>query len=143
MKGRLASPRRLAIGACLAALGGALLAVAVAAHTVRYPSSIELHAFTVGSSNNYVYGAISSPNSNCVGGRKVRVYRKTQGSDAKLGADVSQEASGVGPYTVTAPSGDLHPGRYYSQVHKRDLRPGPRHAHICKGARSDGLDVGP
>jgi hypothetical protein len=142
MKRRPAS-RQLAIAACVAALGGALLAVTVAAHTVHYPSSIELHAFTSSTTNNYVYGAISSPNSHCVGGRKVRVYRKTQGSDAKLGADISQENSGVGPYTVTAPGGDLHPGRYYSEVRKRDLRPGRHHSHICNGARSSGLDVGP
>ena len=107
------------------------------------PSSIALNAYTTGSSNNYVWGAISSPNSHCVGGRKVRVYRKAHGSDAKLGADISQENSGVGPYTVTAPSGDLKPGRYYSEVRKRDLKPGPHHSHICNGARSSGVDVGP
>jgi len=133
----------LAIAACVAALGGALLAVAVAAHTVHYSSSIALNVYTTGSTNNYVWGAISSPNSHCVGARKVRVYRKTHGSDAKLGSDISQEGSAVGPYTVTAPSGDLHPGSYYAEVRKRDLRPGRRHAHICKGARSSEEPVGP
>jgi hypothetical protein len=135
--------RRLVIGAALAALGGSILAVAVAAHTDHYSSSVGINAFTSGSSNNYVYGAVSSPNSHCVGDRKVRVYRKTKGSDAKFGADISQENAGVGPYTVTAPSGDMHPGTYYSEVRKRDLRPGPRHSHICNPARSDGLPVGP
>ena len=128
----------------MAALGGGVLAVAVAAHTTHYSSSLEIHAGTVGTMDNYVYGVVRSPNEHCVGERKVRVYRKVQGTDKKLGADTSQHvSSGVGPYTVTAPSGDLHPGAYYSQTDKRDLRRGPRHAHICRGATSDDLDVGP
>lgn len=127
----------------VAALAGALLAIGAAAHTTHYPSSLSLSAFTSGATNNYVYGALSSPNSHCVGGRRVRVFRKAQGADPMLGSDVAQEASGVEPYTVTAPTGNLHPGRYYSQTKKRDLKPGPRHAHICKGAQSSNLDVGP
>lgn len=116
----------------------------VAAHTSHSASALTINAFTIGTADNYVYGAVSSPNSRCVAGRKVRVFRKTQGSDSLLGADVSlQSPSGTGPYTVTAPTGDLPEGRYYSEMRKRDLRPGNRHTHRCSGATSDRLSVGP
>jgi hypothetical protein len=143
VKRGVASWRVIAAGG-VAALAGCLLAVAVAAHTTRYASSVQLHAFTNETTNNYFYGVVSSPNSRCAGDRKVRIYRKAEGADPKFGSDVSQQApSGDGPYTVTAPTGDIPTGSYYSQAAKRDLRPGPRHAHICKGARSSDLDVGP
>ena len=135
--------RLVAVGAS-AAVAGCLLAVAVAAHTTHYASSLDLHAYTSGAMDNYVYGTVSSPNSDCVAERKVHVYRKTPGADAKLGADVSNgPVSGVGPYTVTDPSGDLPEGSYYSETRRRDLKPGPHHAHVCRGATSDALAVGP
>jgi hypothetical protein len=140
--GRIPS-RRLVAAGVLAALAGGVLAVAVAAHTTHYGSSLAINAFTSGTMDNYFYGVVNSPSSRCVVGRKVSVYRRQPGRDEKLGSDVSQQASTVGPYTVTSPSGDLIPGSYYSQTRKRDLKPGRRHAHICRAATSSPLDVGP
>ncbi|MEO8092257.1 MAG: hypothetical protein ABI726_06075 [bacterium] len=135
--------RVIAVGA-LAALAGCLLAVGVAAHTTHSSSALQLNVYTSGSVSNYVWGVVSSPNPRCVAGRRVRVYRKAPGPDPEFGSDISLESpSGNGPYTVTAPTGDLPEGLYYSQLRKRDLRPGRRHAHICKGARSNEQVVGP
>jgi hypothetical protein len=137
--------RRVIVVGVVALGAGALLAVGVAAHTARHDSSLNLNAFTSGAMNNYFYGAVTSSSSKCVAGRRVRVYRKRPGENSEFGSHVSLEAgSGVGPYTVTAPEeGDIPVGSYYSQVRKRHLRRGARHDHICRGARSADLEVGP
>ena len=137
-------PSRKIGGLCVLALAaGGLLAVGVAAHTTHYPSSVEINAQTNINTGDYVYGVVTSPNSHCAAHRRVGVFRRRPGHDAKLGSDVSQHSPNGGPYTVTAPTGDLPPGPYYAHAKKRDLRPGPRHAHICRGATSDDLVVGP
>ena len=134
--------RVLVAGAVAAIVGGAL-AVGVAAHTSQTASELRINAFTSGGTDEYAYGAITSASGRCLGGRKVRVFEKRPGTDTLLGADISQRASGVGPYTVTAPTGNIPQGRYYAQVKRVDTSPRGAHAHICKGARSGGLNVGP
>ena len=130
--------------AILAPVAGGLLAVGVAAHTTRHDSSLSLNAFTSGSQNNYFYGAVTSASSKCVE-RKVRVFRKEVGADEKYDSERSiVSGSGNGTYTVTAPNkGDLPQGTYYAQIKKRDLKPGNRHDHICRGAKSSEQSVGP
>lgn len=127
----------------LAAVAGGLVAVALA-HTTSFKSSLSINAYTVGGSNEYVWGVVTSESEKCAAGWKVRVFRKRHGDDAKLGAVPSNgPESGLGGYTVTAPTGNLKSGLYYSQVRKRDLKPGPAHDHICKGSESADVDVGP
>ena len=137
--------KRFASAAAVALGAGALLAVGVAAHTSSHDSALSLNAYTTGVSNNYFWGAVTSPSSKCVGGRRVFVFRRQPGDDAKLGSDVSLgPPAGAGSYTVTAPAkGDLQQGTYYSEVRRYDRKPGPRHDHICRGAKSEPVPVGP
>jgi hypothetical protein len=135
--------RRTILAGLVAALAGSLVAVALA-HTTTFKSSLSINAYTSGGSNEYVWGVVTSESPKCAAGWKVRVFRRRHGDDAKLGAVPSNDAaSGLGGYTVTAPTGNLPQGPYYSQVRKRDLRPGPAHDHICKGSESPEVDVGP
>jgi hypothetical protein len=130
------------IAACaLAAAVGAVFAVAVVAHTSRTDSDISLFGFTSGGADEYFYGDIASAKGACEPNRKVRIFRKRPGDDALYDATRSLEPAGS--YTVTAATGNLPQGDYYSHIRKRDLKPGKRHEHLCKGAKSAELDVGP
>jgi hypothetical protein len=71
----------------LAAIAGGALAVGVAAHTTRSPSSL-----TINAGSDYFYGAVASPESDCVSGRRVRVFRKRDGADKLFGAEPSLAA---------------------------------------------------
>ena len=137
--------RRALIAGIGAALAGGLLAVVVAAHTTSYESNVNMNAYTSGAANNYFWGAVTSPKPACAPDRKVRVFRKRSGDDSKFGSDTSLEgpSPGSGPYTVTAPTGDTPEGKYYAKIKARDLRPGGAHAHICEGAKSPTVAVGP
>lgn len=137
--------RRALIAGVGAALAGGLLAVVVSAHTTSYESNVNINAFTSGVVGNYFYGAVTSPKPACAPKRKVRVLRKKPGDDSRFGSDTSLEgpSPGSGPYTVTAPTGDIPEGDYYAKVKPRDLAGGKAHTHLCKGAESSALAVGP
>ena len=133
--------KRGALVAALAAIAGGVLAVGVAAHTSRDPSSISI---TVPPSESYLYGVVSSPNADCPPHRKIRVFRTRPGDDKLFRRTHSLgPAHGFGQYTVSVETGTLRSGIYYSKVKESDLKPGDRHAHICKGDRSDEVGVGP
>jgi hypothetical protein len=135
--------RKTALAGLVATVAGGLLAVGVAAHTSHTSASLAINAYTLGTTNNYIWGVVSSSKQRCAVERKVRVFRIRSGDDKLLGADVSQEGSTGGPYTVTAPTGDLKEGRYYSKVKRFDLAAGRRHTHLCDGAASERVKVGP
>jgi hypothetical protein len=132
--------RTLAVCA-LALLAGAVAAVGVAAHTTRTDSDISLNGFTSGGADEYFYGDIASSNPDCEPARKVRIFRKRPGDDRLY--DATRSLQPAGSFTVTAETGNLPQGDYYSHIRKRDLKPGKRHKHLCKGAKSAELDVGP
>jgi len=136
---------RMVAATVIAAVAGGVLAVAVAAHTTRDESNVNLNAFTSGVDNNYVYGAVTSPKPACAPDRKVRVFRKRPGDDKLLASRRSIDGGvpGSATYTVNAETGDLPQGVYYAQIRRRDLKPGDNHKHLCTGARSNELPVGP
>ena len=137
------SSRRVLVAAgVLATAVGALLAVGVAAHTTGHNSSVRATIHTVGNFD-HVYGLVTSGVNRCEPGRRVRLYMRQPGADARIGSDVSQQAALGGPYTVTAQTGEFAQGTYYAKLKKRDLRPGNRHRHLCKGDRSPDLLAGP
>ena len=119
-----------------AVAAGGLLAVGVTAHTTRSPSSVTI---AIPPSESYVYGAVSSPKQKCEPRRKVKVFRKRSGDDKLFGA--TRSPSDNGTYTITAETGTLPQGTYYSRVLKRDLSPGARHNHLCRAARSTNEQV--
>ena len=138
--------RRALIAGTAAALAGALLAVAVSAHTTHYESSVNINAFTNGSVGNYFYGAITSSKPACAPKRKVIIFEGAGGpDDTKFGSETSIDSGtpGVGSYTITAPSGDIPSGDYYSKAKRRDLRKGRAHDHVCDRAKSSMLEVFP
>lgn len=122
--------RRVLLAGGLAAVAGGALAVGVAAHTTHTPSTLTLD---VGS--DYFYGNVSSVDPDCLGHRRVRVFRARNGADKLFGADRSLETTGS--YTVTESDVNFRGGAYYSRVKKHDLRPRSReHDHICGPATS-------
>ena len=121
---------RVMLAGGLAAVAGGALAVGVAAHTSQTPSTLTLD---VGS--DYFYGNVSSVDPDCLGHRRVRVFRARNGADKLFGADRSLETTGS--YTVTESDVNFRGGAYYSRVKKHDLRPDSRkHDHICGPAKS-------
>ena len=121
---------RLVLAGGLAAIAGGSLAVGVAAHTTHTPTTLTLNA-----GSDYFYGNVSSVDPDCLGHRRVRVFRARNGADKLFGADRSLETTGS--YTVTESEINFRGGPYYASVNKRDLRPGSRkHDHICGPATS-------
>jgi hypothetical protein len=124
------SPWRLVLAGGLAAVAGGALAVGVAAHTTHTPTTLTLNA-----SSDYFYGNVSSVDPDCLGHRRVRVFRARNGADKLFGADRSLETTGS--YTVTESNANFRGGPYYARVKKRDLRPhSGKHDHICGSATS-------
>jgi len=130
---------RLLIAGALAAVLGGVLAVTVAAHTDRYPSDIDI---TAGISSSYVYGGLDSPRASCEPDRKVKLYRKKPGSDRLIDSTKSIANSGGATWTIEFSSAPPA-GNYYSKARKRDLAPGDGHSHICQGAASNLVPLGP
>ena len=121
---------RVAIGGTLALVAGGALAAAVAAHTTHTPTTLTLNA-----GSDYFYGNVSSVDPDCLGHRRVRVFRARSGADKLFGAERSLETTGS--YTVTESDVNFRGGPYYARVKKRDLRPDSRkHDHICGSATS-------
>ena len=114
----------------MAAIAGGALAVGVAAHTTHTPTTLTLNA-----GSDYFYGNVSSVDPDCLGDRRVRVFRARNGADKLFGAEKSLETTGS--YTVTESDVNFRGGPYYASVKKRDLRPRSReHDHICGPAKS-------
>ena len=121
---------RVMVASGLAAVAGGALAVGVAADTSHTPSTLTLDA-----GSDYFYGNVSSVDPDCLGRRRVRVFRKRDGADKLFGADRSLETTGS--YTVTEEDVNFRGGPYYASIKKRDLRPRSReHDHICGPATS-------
>jgi hypothetical protein len=138
------APTGKTIAACaLAVLVGGVLAVGVAAHTTRHDSDLNLNAFTSGGVNEYFYGSLSSPHEPCEPDRRIRIFRKRPGDDKLYVATRSLEPPNSGSYTVDDTTGNIPQGVYYSHVKSSELKRSRRHTHVCKGARSTELDVGP
>jgi hypothetical protein len=132
--------RGIVIGA-LAALAGGLLGATVAAHTTSSPADVSLGGYTSGGVSEALSGTITTVKPACYEGRKVFVYRKKSGDDLKFGADRAQETTAE--YTVTAPTGNVPQGTYYSRIRKFDLAHSAAHEHVCEGDRSQNFDAGP
>jgi hypothetical protein len=137
--------KRGALLAALAAIAGGLLAVGVAAHSDRYPTEMSATIQTANTITDHIRGRLLSSRTACAPDRKVRVFRKRPGDDQQIASDFSgtfTETIGS-PYTVAVPGGDFSPGVYYAHAKRRDLRPGARHDHVCKGKRSQDFSVTP
>jgi hypothetical protein len=132
---RAISTWRVVLAGGLAAIAGGALAVGVAAHTTHSPSDVAINA-----GSDYFYGTVSSPEADCLPGRRVRVFRKRHGDDKLFGAERSLETTGS--YTVTESDVNLRGGPYYARIKKRDLRPqSQKHDHICGAATSNTTTV--
>ena len=121
---------KVLIAGVLAAIAGGALAVGVAAHTTHTPTTLTLNA-----GSDYFYGNVSSVDPDCLGHRRVRVFRKRGGADKLFVAEKSLETTGS--YTVTESDVNFRGCPYYARVNKHDLRPDSRkHDHICGPAKS-------
>jgi hypothetical protein len=115
-----------------------LLAAPVAgAHRARFPTSSSF-GFSPGTASvpDAFLGQVSSPEPDCVRGRKAVVFRQRRGRDARIGAD---RTSRTGQWTIER--SNVPGGRYYLKVAKKRLR-GGGHRHTCKAHRSSTLPMG-
>jgi hypothetical protein len=121
--------RRIALAL---ALGGVLLTGGVAlGHTVRYATSSS-YGYP-DSAPKAALGQIRSPQSQCTGGRAVRLFLERAGADQRVG---TTRSGATGFWEVRA---DLRNGkRYYAKVMARNLGPSG-HRHICRSYRTTAL----
>jgi hypothetical protein len=121
-----------------------LLALALAAtalaHTRSYPTG---SSFGYDPAREDFLGEINFATGprGCKSGRRVLLYRQRPGEDRLMGAARSGTSAGDGPgYWVIKPP-SVPPGRYYIQILRRDIGPGPSHDHICRPFRSTNLPI--
>jgi hypothetical protein len=109
------------------------------AHTVRFDSDVSLQLGVNPITSTYIFsGDVTSPRGGCVADRRVTLFRELDGADEATGSDRSDENGlwSVSKHTSEVPGGSF----YYAQVKKRDIGPSG-HDHICRGARSETMDI--
>lgn len=129
--------KRWGLGLVLVAVIGLALVPAAGAHRTGYAT---------GTSFGYAEGApqgwlglinLSGGNPACRPGRKVTVFKRRPGPDARVGTDISGRPAhdGDGFWQVET---RLRAGRYYARVKPRNIGP-DGHRHICRGTTTSTL----
>jgi hypothetical protein len=97
------------------AASAALAPGAIASGTgqTQYPTSFTKFEYEVDSGEAKFKGKIDSEKGGCVSDRKVKLYRKKNGDDKKLGGD---ETNGKGKFSIDVGSAPPKDGTYYAEV---------------------------
>jgi hypothetical protein len=120
---------RFLIVSALAALVGALVLVAPAAATTKYPSTVTIQQDRFG-----FHGTVSSPGPPaCHTNRFVNVFRRTGSNNHLVGSDTTNS---TGFWSVRA---TVHQGTYFAVVKRRVL---PSRDAICQADVSPVITVG-
>jgi len=125
-------PKKLIVVAIAAALAASVAPTAAGAPTEREASKAGNTNVTVFWGGSNWYGQVKSSRNSCENGRKVTLYRKTAGSDSKVGSDRSEPGKGdtEGVWRLP-PKGKPVFGKYYAKVGDKGN---------CDGAKSKVYD---
>ena len=102
--------RSMAIGAALAAM---IAPASALAGGTSYPTSFTKFKYEIDNGQASFKGKIDSPKSNCIPDRKVKLIRKKNGDEKKVGDD---KTNGKGKFAIDLGSGPPKDGKYYAEV---------------------------
>ena len=131
---RLGHPNTKLIAALAAVALLAIVATTAWAATTKYPTIFTEFKLQAGSSGGKFKGQIDSTKSKCVNGRQVKLFRKHNGNQKKLGGD---KTDSKGKFSIDI-SGKLKNGSYYSKVSKKDFDSGKK---VCKSVESGKIKI--
>jgi hypothetical protein len=127
--------RRLTIlFAALAAVG--LLAAAPALGAGQYPTVFTKFKYKVSGGDAEFIGKIDSSKGACVSDRKVKLFRKHNGSEKKLGGD---HTNGKGKFVIELGSGPPKQGTYHAEV--KQTKVGESNQNTCLARSSPTLKL--
>ena len=131
---RLGHPNTKLIAALAAVALLALVATTAWAATTKYPTIFTEFKLKTSSSGGKFKGQIDSTKSKCVNGRQVKLFRKHNGNQKKLGSD---KTDSKGKFSIDI-SGKLKNGSYYSKVSKKDFDNGKK---VCEDVTSGKIKI--
>ena len=134
------TPRPIPLRATLAALAvGALAAPAALAglQQEQFPTQFTKYEYKVSNGEATFKGKIDSADSGCVKGRKVKLIRKHNGNEKKLGDD---KADSKGKFSIDGGSFPPKDGKYYAEVKEITIGSGENEA-ICLAKTSASIKL--
>ena len=84
----------------------------------QYPTQFTKFKYEVSDGKAKFEGKIDSSKSNCIPDRKVKLYRKSNGNNKKVGGD---ETSGKGKFSIGLGSPPAKDGKYYAEVNEANV----------------------
>ena len=131
---RLGHPNTKLIAALAAVALLAIVATTAWAATTKYPTIFTEFKLKTSSSGGKFKGQIDSTKSKCVNGRQVKLFRKHNGNQKKLGSD---KTDSKGKFSIDI-SGKVKNGTYYSKVSKKDFDSGKK---VCEDRTSPKIKI--
>jgi hypothetical protein len=100
----------------------ALCAGIAAAATLQAPTDFTKYKLKASTDSGATFsGKIDSPESKCIGGRKVKAYRKHNGEKTGLGGD---KTSGKGKFSIDIDESKLGDGKYFAKAKASSVEDG-------------------
>ncbi|MFN8160493.1 MAG: hypothetical protein U0R52_05545 [Solirubrobacterales bacterium] len=131
----LPARRLAALAVALAALAPAAPAAAAGSRTYRNTLSV---LFRSGPAGDQFRGRVHSARRDCLGGRRIAIFRKRPGADLRLGSTRSREG---GHWRIDPPGGTVAPGRYYAVMRRKVLERGGGEVKQCAAVQTPALRV--
>ncbi|HEU4803740.1 MAG TPA: hypothetical protein VFS73_11215 [Solirubrobacterales bacterium] len=130
---RRAAPVVVAV-ACLAAIGPA----SALAGGNQYPTFFTAFKYKLKNGESKFKGQIDSTKGNCVGDRKVVLYRKKSGDKKKLGGD---HTNNKGKFDIELGGGNPKSGTYFAVVNQAKIGDNDGKKNTCLSQKSPKLKL--
>jgi hypothetical protein len=130
---RRAAPVVVAV-ACLAAIGPA----SALAGGNQYPTFFTAFKYKLKNGESKFKGQIDSTKGNCVGDRKVVLYRKKNGDKKKLGGD---HTNNKGKFDIELGGGNPKSGTYFAVVNQAKIGDNDGKKNTCLSQKSPKLKL--
>lgn len=130
---RRAAPVVVAV-ACLAAIGPA----SALAGGHQYPTFFTAFKYKLKNGESKFKGQIDSTKGNCVGDRKVVLYRKKSGDKKKLGGD---HTNNKGKFDIELGGGNPKSGTYFAVVNQAKIGDNEGKKNTCLSQKSPKLKL--
>jgi hypothetical protein len=130
---RRAAPVVVAV-ACLAAIGPA----SALAGGNQYPTFFTAFKYKLKNGESKFKGQIDSTKGNCVGDRKVVLYRKKSGDKKKLGGD---HTNNKGKFDIELGGGNPKSGTYFAVVNQAKIGDNEGKKNTCLSQKSPKLKL--
>ena len=131
---RRAARGALAAVACVAAIGPA----SALAGGNQYPTFFTAFKYKLENGESQFKGQIDSTKGNCVGDRKVVLYRKKNGDKKKLGGD---HTSNKGKFDIELGGGKPKSGTYFAIVNQAKIGDNEGKKNTCLSQKSPKLKL--